>query len=296
MDFVDSHCHILAEDETRYPRAPLGGKQSAWASSRPITADGLLQRMDACGIVEAALVQATTAYGYDNSYVSDSARRRPDRFVAIGTFDPLAGDAPERLERNVADGLAGVRLFTAGSTLAGQGEWFADRVTDPFWTAAAQLDVPVCLQLRLADATAPLRELLGRFPDVTILLDHCGYPDVAASPGRAGAELAQLSEHTGLHLKLTHRTLEPLQAAGAEASAFLEPVLTAFGAERIAWGSNCPAAEQPLDQLVALATGVLSGLPEPDRHEIFGGTCRRLYKGLTATPATATTDRGVTPH
>lgn len=281
LDFVDSHCHILAEDETRYPRAPLGGKQSAWASSRPVTAEGLLERMDACGIAQAVLVQATTAYGYDNSYVLDSAKRWPERFAPVGTFDPLADDAPARLQQGLAAGLVGVRLFTTGSTISEQGEWFADRVTDPFWNAAGDLGVTVCLQLRLGEATGPLRELLARFPDVTILLDHCGYPDVAESPHRAGTELAQLAEHPGLHLKLTHRTLEPLQAAGTRAAAFLEPVLAAFGARRIAWGSNCPAAEQPLDELVALAADVLSGLPESDRSEIFSGTCRRLYNGLT---------------
>jgi len=285
MNFVDSHCHILAENEARYPRAPLGGKQSAWARSRPVTAEGLLQRMDDCGIDQAVLVQATTAYGYDNSYVLDSARRWPDRFVAVGTFDPLTPDAPGRLEQALADGLAGVRLFTTGSTISEQGEWFAERVTDPFWTAAVELGVPVCLQLRLAEAVSPLRALLDRFPDVTILLDHCGYPDVAASPERAAIEMARLAEYPGLHLKLTHRTLEPLQAAGAQAAGFVEPVLDAFGAQRIAWGSNCPAAEQPLDALVALATDVLSGLCESDRREIFSGTCRRLYKGLRATGA-----------
>jgi len=287
MNFVDSHCHILAEDENRYPRAPLGGKQSAWAGSRPVTAESLLERMDECGITQAVLVQATTAYGYDNSYVLDSARRRPDRFVAVGTFDPLADDAPGRLSQGLADGLGGVRLFTTGSTIAEQGEWFADPTTDPFWSAAGELGVPVCLQLRLAEAAAPLRDLLSRFPEVTILLDHCGYPDVAGSPARAGDELARLAEHPGLHLKLTHRTLEPLQAAGAQATAFLEPVLAAFGAERIAWGSNCPAAEQPLNALVALATDVLSRVGAADRAEIFSGTSRRLYKGLTASGAMA---------
>lgn len=287
MDFVDSHCHIIAEDETRYPRAPLGGKQSSWASLRPVTAEDLLRRMDDCGIAQAVLIQATTAYGYDNRYVLDSAKRWPDRFVAVGTFDPLADDAPGRLEQGLAAGLVGVRLFTTGSTISEQGEWFADRATDPFWTAAGDLGVPVCLQMRLGEATAPLQELLSRFPDVTILLDHCGYPDVAASPERAGAELARLAEHPGLHLKLTHRTLEPLRAVGAGASAFLEPVLAAFGARRIAWGSNCPAAEQPLDELVALATDVLSGVPESERNEIFSGTCRRLYNGRATVDAVA---------
>jgi predicted TIM-barrel fold metal-dependent hydrolase len=118
MDVIDTHTHIISEDLTGYPRAPIGGKQSEWASSRPVDAEGLLARMDEAGIRQAVLVQATTAYGHDNSYVLDSYRRRPDRFVAVGTFDPLAPDAGARLAAGCGDGgLAGVRPFTSGSTV-----------------------------------------------------------------------------------------------------------------------------------------------------------------------------------
>ncbi|MBD0740111.1 amidohydrolase family protein [Streptomyces sp. CBMA29] len=281
MDIVDAHCHIISDDLTAYPRAPIGGKQSAWAATRPVTADGMAERMDEAGIAQAVLVQATTNYGYDNSYVLDSARRRPDRFVAVGTVDPLRADAAASLKAAAGEGgLAGVRLFTSGSTVPVQGEWFAAPETYPFWEQAAELGLPVCLQMRLGPATAQLTGLLGRFPGVTVLLDHIGYPDIAASPAGAGAEVAALGVHPGLHLKLTHRNLERLRDAGERAGDFLRPVVAAFGARRIAWGSNLPAAEQSLPELRALAEGVLAALPEADRREIFAGTARRLYPGL----------------
>ncbi|MEU6139570.1 amidohydrolase family protein [Streptomyces sp. NPDC047081] len=281
MDIVDTHCHVISEDRARYPWSPLGGKASAWAASRPVTADGMAARMDEAGIAQSVLVQATTAYGYDNSYVTDSRARRPDRFLAVGTFDPLAPDATARLGAAVGDGrLAGVRLFTSGSTVPEQGEWFAAPQTYEFWHAAGVLGVPVCLQMRLGPATRRLVEVLERFPDVRVLLDHLGYPDIAASPGRAGKEVAELAAHPGLYLKLTHRNLEPLRDAGEEAVEFLAPVVESFGAGRVAWGSNCPAAEQSLPELVGLARGVLAPLPASARAEIFAGTARRLYPAL----------------
>ena len=281
MDVVDAHCHIISEDPTRYPKAPIGGKQSEWAATRPVTAEGMVARMDETGIGQAVLVQATTHYGYDNSYVLDSSRQRPERFVAVGTVDPLRPDAAASLKAAVGDGgLAGVRLFTSGSTVPTQGEWFVAPETFPFWEQAAELDLPVCLQMRLGPATGQLVELLGRFPGVKVLLDHIGYPDIAASPARAGAEVAALAVHPGLHLKLTHRNLERLRDAGERADDFLGPVVEAFGAGRIAWGSNLPAAEQSLPELLALAEEILAGLPERDRREIFAGTARRLYPGL----------------
>jgi L-fuconolactonase len=284
MDIVDSHCHILASDTDAYPRAPLGGHQSVWATERPVTAEQLLQRMDGTGIAQAVLVQATTAYGYDNSYVLDSAARWPDRFVAVGTFDPLEPDASGRLRAGVERGLAGVRLFTTGSTVSEQGMWFADEATDEFWAAASEENIPVCLQLRLGEDTAPvLKDLLSRHPEATILLDHCGYPDVRSSPTKAANDLTALSGHPGLHLKLTHRTLEGLDDIGERAGDFLDPVIEAFGADRISWGSNCPAAEQPLEELRALAERVLSVVSEENRSGIFSGTARRLYPALRST-------------
>jgi len=282
MDIIDTHCHIISGDTTRYPRSPLGGKQSGWATTRPVTADGMAERMDEAGIGRSVLVQATTAYGYDNSYVLDSRAQRPDRFIAVGTVDPLRADAAENLAAVVGDGgLSGVRLFTSGSTVPTQGEWFAAPETHPFWEKATELDVTVCLQMRLGPATSQLVELLRRFPSVDVLLDHMGYPDIAASPASAGKEVAELAEHPNLYLKLTHRNLERLRDAGKEAAGFLDPVLTAFGADRIAWGSNLPAAEQSLPELVALAEDVLAEVPEAERTEIFAGTARRLYPGLT---------------
>lgn len=283
MRIADSHCHVLSADLDRYPRSPLGGKQSAWAGDRPVTAEAMLLLMDDSGIDQAVLVQATTAYGYDNSYVIDSARRSPDRFVAVGTVDPLGPDAGERLTRLLDAGLAGVRLFTTGSTMTGQGLWFADEATDPFWETAAAARVPVCLQLRLgADTLAAVDELFRRHPDVVVLLDHCGYPDVRTSPLDAAGDLVPLAAFPGLHLKLTHRTLEGLHDLGDDASGFLDPLLRAFSARRIAWGSNCPAAEQPMGELVALADKVLGVLNHEQRADILGNTTRRLYPGLAS--------------
>jgi predicted TIM-barrel fold metal-dependent hydrolase len=281
MDIVDTHCHIISQDLARYPRAPIGGKQSAWASSRPVTAEEMVSRMDETGIRQAVLVQATTNYGYDNSYVLDSRRRWPERFVAVGTFDPLKPGAGARLADLVRDGgLAGVRLFTSGSTVPEQGQWFATPETYEFWRAAEELGVTVCLQMRLGAATKHLISVLVRFPGVRVLLDHMGYPDIEASPVDAGQEVAALAKNPGLHLKLTHRNLERLDDTGEKAADFLRPVLDSFGADRIAWGSNCPAAEQSLPELRALAETVLADLPEPARAEIFAGTARRLYPGL----------------
>ena len=34
---IDIHPHIIASDEKRYPLAPLGGHQSDWSRTRPVS-------------------------------------------------------------------------------------------------------------------------------------------------------------------------------------------------------------------------------------------------------------------
>jgi len=280
-DIIDIHPHVLSDDQAAYPLAPLGGNVSGWASTRPVTAEQLLAAMDETGIAKAALVQASTAYGYDNSYVLDSAARYPDRFAVVACADPLAPAAAHSvLELARHPRLAGIRLFTTGSTMPGQAQWLNDAKTAPFWAAAAEAGTPVCVQMKLAGKDQ-LIDVLERFRAVRIVLDHMAYPPIAPGQERAAAEqLIPLAKYPQLYLKMTVRNTEPL-AAGCDAQEFLGPLLDTFGSGRIAWGSNFPAAEQPLDTLVGLARTVLAKVRDDDRAAILSGTARSLYAALS---------------
>jgi len=278
-EVIDIHPHILSADRAAYPLAPVGGTVSGWASTRPVTAEQLLSEMDTVGIAKAALVQASTAYGYDNRYVVDTARRFPDRFAAVCCVDPLAADAAKTVAEWAGDPqIAGIRLFTTGSTMPGQAGWLNDEATFPFWSAAQDAGVPVCVQMRLTGSDQ-LVDVLERFPSATVVLDHMAYPSIGPGTERAAFdELAGLATYPRLFLKMTMRNTVPLVAS--DAHLFLDPLLHAFGAERIAWGSNFPAAEQSLGDLLALATDALAGISAEDRRTILGTTARRLYPAL----------------
>jgi Predicted metal-dependent hydrolase of the TIM-barrel fold len=280
MSIIDIHPHVIAADTARYPLAPLGGTVSGWAASRPVTTEQFLALMDANGIDKAVLVQASTAYGYDNSYVADSSAAYPDRLLAVGCFDPLAANAPDQLAYWVQErGLVGARLFTTGSTMPDQADWLSSPATFPFWKAAAELNVPVCVQMRLP-AADDLRAVLERFPDTRVVLDHMAYPPIAdGQEAEAARTLCSLATYPNLFLKLTIRNTSLLATVTAP-ERFLEPLLVAFGSSRIAWGSNFPAATEPLDELIATARTVLARVPAEARAHILHGTAIRLYPRL----------------
>ena len=94
---IDIHPHIIADDPKRYPLAPLGGHQSDWSRTRPVTTEQMIAAMDEAGVDKSAMVQASTCYGHDNSYVADAVAAHPDRFTGVFSVDVLAPDAPEKM-------------------------------------------------------------------------------------------------------------------------------------------------------------------------------------------------------
>src|SRR6202522_1941302 len=94
---IDIHPHIIADDDKRYPLAPLGGHQSDWSRTRPVTYGRMIAAMDEAGVDKSAIVQASTCYGHDNSYVADAVAAHPSRFTAVFSVDVLAAEPPERM-------------------------------------------------------------------------------------------------------------------------------------------------------------------------------------------------------
>jgi L-fuconolactonase len=282
FQLIDTHTHALSPDTATYPLAPVGGHQSDWSAKRPVSYAQLLAAMDAAGIARAVVVQASTAYGNDNRYVVAAVKAHPDRFTGVFSIDVLADDNVTELRHWLDAGLSGLRLFTTGTTMPGQADWLDDPRSFPVWEYCQANDVTICLQMTAGGIPA-LTRMLGLFPRIRVLLDHLARPDLAGGPPYAGAAaLFALAAHPGVHLKLTNRTIAEAARGTSTPQAFFPRVVEAFGASRIAWGSNFPAAEGSLSSLLAEARGALAMLSELDRAAIFGDTARAIYPGLSA--------------
>jgi L-fuconolactonase len=118
------------------------------------------------------------------------------------------------------------------------------------------------------------------------LLDHCARPDLSdGAPFDLAKALFDMARFPGVFLKLTNRTLSAATAGKSNPRDFLDKIIDVFGAGRIAWGSNFPAAEGALPTLLATARDVLAGLPVHDQAMIFGGTAATVYPSLTLAAA-----------
>jgi len=276
---IDTHAHVIALDERRYPRAPLGGKQSDWSRERPVGAEQMLAQMDAAGVERTVLVQASTCYGHDNSYVADAVAAHPARFIGVFSVDMTASDAPAQIRRWQRRGLHGLRVFIAGHTTK-QDARLDDPRSFPAWECAVAEGLPICVQARAA-ALGELAPLLERFPRARVLLDHMARPAVQDGPPYHAAEpLFALARYENLFLKLTTHNVRDARTGKATPESFFARVVKSYGASRIAWGSNFPAAEGPLVARREEAERALAALTSSERDSIFSRTAKNIYATL----------------
>lgn len=280
---VDTHVHVVAPDETRFPLRP-SGVGSQWFREHPVTVEEYLDTASGAGVDRAVLVQAHGAYGSDNAYVLDALRAAPDRLVGVVIVDPTDPDPAARLrELATVPGCQGVRCFGIG---ADPPAWFDGDPGRALWDAAIDLDLRIVATL-LAPELPRLATMLVRHPGAPVVLDHCGFPDLRGEPPFPGlGPVLALADHPGLHLKVTSHVLE---AAGAHAGAFVEALAARFGADRLVWGSDYPQThDRSYAELVTLGRDACGGLPAADQARVLGENALRLWPGLASRgPASA---------
>ncbi|ROT96136.1 amidohydrolase [Histidinibacterium lentulum] len=145
---------------------------------------------------------------------------------------------------------------------------------------AAGLAFDMCF---LARQLPIARELAEACPDVRLVLDHCGVPDIAGGgldPWRE--DIAALADLPHVRCKLSGL---PAYCAPGTASAetlahFVDHVLEVFGPSRICWGSDWPVVNlgPGLPGWLEITRQILGALTEDEALAIAQGTAREVYR------------------
>ena len=228
--------------------APAVRQALGLVAGAPITTvETLIAAMDEAGVAKAAVVHSSTTYGYDNSY-----RRRRLRQVS-GSFGRRWARStccsPTRRRQSASGcerGLAGLRLFTGGSTKDFDPSELDDPRSFPSWELCGE---PACRCASRRDPSGlpQVTVLAKRFPKVQIILDHLGRPDVTDGAAHTRPRRACSSwrrSRTSI-LKLTPRIFGDAKT-GSDAGNVLPMLVETFGSNRMAWGSNFPTSEGTL--------------------------------------------------
>jgi predicted TIM-barrel fold metal-dependent hydrolase len=277
---IDTHVHVIAGDQQKYPRRP---DAQEWV--RETSGEMLIELNHEAGVDRTVLVQGYGAYEYDNSYAADCARRYPSRFAAVCIVDQRRADGPERLTYWVRErGVSGVRLIT----IIEPEPLIDDAAMLPLWKRASELAIPVCIMTRFHQV-ARLPAMLGRFPEVRVALDHLALPRLSEGPPYNSVEpLFELARFPNLYLKFSSETLYAAGRGHSTPKEFFSRLIERFGARRIMWGSNFPAThDRGFKEQVELARNELAFLPPEEQGWIFGETALSLWPALKPHPSPA---------
>jgi predicted TIM-barrel fold metal-dependent hydrolase len=100
------------------------------------------------------------------------------------------------------------------------------------------------------------------------------------APYAKAQSLWDIAGYKNIYLKLTSRTVEHCQQGQSTPEAFMAKVLSTFGAKRVLWGSNFPAHDDTLKNIVDETLHVLASVSDADRAQILSGTALDLYPSL----------------
>lgn len=278
MQIVDTHCHVIARDDPRYPQYHV--VHFDWVDPHAVDFEQFLTRMDAAGVQKATLVQSISGHGYDNRYTMDCVRRYPERFSGVGVIDPLEPDAAETVRRLIEDdGMRAVRLFSNHQGV----EAFAldDERTYPVWEVAAAAGIPVILYIQYKQLDQ-LSRVVKRFSQIPVAVDHVAMAPVKDGPPfKEAAPLMELASHPNLYLKWSTNILDSCDDAGVPFIEFFRQLIDHYGAERLLWGSNYPARSQPSYQgIVERALQAIAPLSSSEQDLVMGGSALTFWPEL----------------
>jgi L-fuconolactonase len=126
--------------------------------------------------------------------------------------------------------------------------------------------------------------LLQRYPTMRLVIDHCMKPQIRDhSPASfqfwadGMSRLADMGACCKFSALITEADAD---WTVADLKPYVDHVLTAFGADRVMWGSDWPVCRLRAEYDVwhSAAQSLTTHLPAPARDAVFGGTATRFYR------------------
>ena len=278
MTIVDGHHHVW--DLRVRDQDWIRGSEMA-AIARSFSMDDLRPHAGAAGVTATVLVQTVAAAAETPEMLSLAAA---DLLVAavVGWTDLTSA--------GVADELAALRSGPGGGWLRGIRHQVQSE-PDPDWlrrpdvlaglraVAAAGLCYDVVV---LAHQLPAATFAAAAVPELTLVLDHAGKPAIGTGDLKSWArDVRALAAQPNTVCKLSGLVTQA--APGTPPAAFApvaDVILSAFGAQRVMFGSDWPVCLLASDYagVVGLAETLVSGLSDAERWAVFAATAARVYR------------------
>lgn len=148
------------------------------------------------------------------------------------------------------------------------------------------LDALPRLGLRLDACATPasmpsLLSMLGRHPDLAVVVDHAGRPAIASGERAPWESLVrEVATHPRARCKLSGLVTQAGPGWTIDGlRPWFDSLVEAFGPERLMWGSEWPVvnATATYQSWYAATVALTAGWSSDDRASLMGNTARRFY-------------------
>ena len=292
QDVIDAQLHLFEANSERHPWDPVilsepryAGMRGRYAAHSASPAE-VSELLDANG-VSGALVVAASVYGNDLSYSVGAYEYAPDRFRVVARLDTSRDDVEDVVASWAHDpAFVGFRLNLEQDDAV---ERFRAGADHRALAAAERAGLTICVLS--PGRFGVFAEIARRYPELPVVLDHFGLfsiamldPAVTDTFGRID-ELIALADIDNIFVKVSSVQLlsrEPYPFN--DAWPHLHAVISAFGVERLMWGSDATVFDHPYPETIDFLRDSQE-LGDYEKGMLLGGTLRRVWKWPQATAA-----------
>lgn len=308
FQLLDTHAHLVSDDWEQYQPRPFTPEMpTPERTEYTVTAEQLVAMMDANGVTVSCVVQRGHIYGYDNSYILDSAEKYPDRLHPVVILDPQDPETAGTYRDMVKNGRAcGFRMAQTRPWILDTG-WMSSPSAMKVWEVCAEFGTPMTLIVfnnQLSYVNPLIKLIAQQFPELPIILDHA-----ATDYGMSQYEVA-LREQAGetvtmppppdfgipdtiglfedvpnVNFKITEINMERLVKADVRPADFVRRLVDSFGEDRLIWGSDIGQSMLwTYEEKVQMARDAAQLLSETEACKFLHDNGARIY-GFDAGPA-----------
>jgi predicted TIM-barrel fold metal-dependent hydrolase len=204
-----------------------------------------------------------------------SAAAFPERVVGVVAVDLDDPGWQAQLRRDgTAPGIVGVRLFG----ILPSASWVREDIVQQAFAALAEVRRVAILTV-FGSQLPTLLPALAQYPELPVAVDHCAFPSLVDGALAPDDPVFSLVSYQQITLKVTSHVLHQVESAGGDSSRIVARLAHAFGADRLAWGSDYPQTELEggYRAHMALAERAAEGLDVDGRAAFFGTTTLRVF-------------------
>ena len=277
MNYIDAHVHVWTPDTARYPLAAGFKKEDMKPAS--FTPQELFKHCKPAGVGRIALIQMSF-YGFDNSYMLDMIAMHPDVFVGTAVINPLGKDPAGEMNDLAKKGVRAFRILPA-LTKSPPARWLEPEGYGRMFAAGAKNNQAMSCLID-PDALPELDRMCRKFPDTPVIIDHLARIGSDGMIRDADVDrLCAMAKHKKVMVKVgAFYALGKKKPPYTDLGPLIKKVVSAFGANRCMWESDCPfqvQGEHTYQASVDLVRQRLDFLSDDEKDWLLRKTAERFF-------------------